>query len=212
MRRPHARSARLHGVCARSPPSEPSHCSIRGCRLLEAHLHRGNIAPLRPLRDVTAFLRLRVESLEYDGKIGGNGAAGARASRDGLLLFWRFALQRLGMRLCHAAVPVLVGWYLLMMPASNLRESTSEIPPLRKWELVRSFDSADGCTANMYQIRREQWAALAKYGIHTVDEIDTVLADHRKPPPESEVTAIIECTRKLTSECIASDDPRLKEK
>jgi hypothetical protein len=44
----------------------------------------------------------------------------------------------------HAAALALVGWYL-MIPSSMLPAGAAYKEPLRKWQIVRSFDTADDC-------------------------------------------------------------------
>jgi len=44
----------------------------------------------------------------------------------------------------HAAALILVGWYL-MIPSSTLPPGVAYKEPLRKWQIVQGFDTADDC-------------------------------------------------------------------
>ena len=48
------------------------------------------------------------------------------------------------MKPSETAALVLVGWYLVT-PPSTLPRNVSYKAPLRKWHIVRSFDTADDC-------------------------------------------------------------------
>jgi hypothetical protein len=96
------------------------------------------------------------------------------------------------------AVPVvaLVGWYLMMPPLagpkSKLRVDVTAV--FSQWEIVDSFDSADACRV-----------ALLKDGHWAEDQ-----AAHGKF--ESEGQRDVLRWQRLEEKCVASDDPRLKEK
>jgi hypothetical protein len=90
------------------------------------------------------------------------------------------------MKLRHAAALALVGWYLLAPPASDIGKRwllTDDSEPLAKWKLVNSFDSASECR----------------------DDLLVRLNGAKKTNQAS--TRFVESFK-----CIASDDPRLKEK
>ena len=86
------------------------------------------------------------------------------------------------MNLRHAAALALVGWYL-MVPLS-------QGDPIPKWDHYGSFDSASECTTARENAIRAGVADATMMGTSQV-EVKHAL---------------------LLSECIASDDPRLKEK
>ena len=93
----------------------------------------------------------------------------------------------------HALPLLALGWYL-MLPPQPLDPSSalSTIPSLNHWQTIRSFDTATACenalTITLQNLKKQMdadptnAAAAGKYG---------VAAD---------------------AQCIASDDPRLKEK
>lgn len=86
-------------------------------------------------------------------------------------------------KLCHAAAFVLVGWYLMVPPASYPKDGSFFIRadlPIRHWAQLDSFDTADKCEAALKQLSR--------------DDVPIMAAKAR------------------SGRCIASDDPRLKEK
>lgn len=97
----------------------------------------------------------------------------------------------------HAAALALVGWYLMMPPFIKVAPgpgdpSRDKVPdsdaPLTKWFWAGSFNSVDAC-------QRSQEKELA--------EIQRRNSSNPSPPAE---LAFRE------ARCIASDDPRLKEK
>jgi hypothetical protein len=98
------------------------------------------------------------------------------------------------MKLRHAAALVLCGWYLMMPPAlpSPLRPHSAA--SLSTWGLVGSFDSAEACQR-----------ALSK----KLDEEEDRFQSEYPHPSEFEKFALAE---RAQSECVATDDPRLKEK
>ena len=100
----------------------------------------------------------------------------------------------------HAAALALVGWYLMVPPTrwslseppSVARNSTTMDPsdPLSKWVVIASFDSASKCEDEKITFWRKSEADL--------DSVD----------PDRRVWA--EAARE--ARCLATDDPRLKEK
>jgi hypothetical protein len=91
------------------------------------------------------------------------------------------------MKPCHTAALVLIGWYLII-PSSKLPPGVAYKEPLSKWQIVRGFDTADDCQ----------------------DFLDTFFEDsHQK-----QALNLLEPAYRdyMFAECIASDDPRLKEK
>ena len=89
----------------------------------------------------------------------------------------------------HAASVALVGWYLMMPPVS--RGSSGKLPsdlsrPLSEWAPVEDFDTEADCIKEIDRM-------------HQVD-VDWARSHHRYMLDLSQ------------PQCIASDDPRLKEK
>ena len=96
------------------------------------------------------------------------------------------------MTLRHAATLALVGWYLMISPTGDLAFSTST------WKKVGSYDTATECEIASKQFRE----AFATSGATIMnDEIAT-----RKHAHDSGLDYF------SLPRCIATDDPRLKEK
>ena len=84
----------------------------------------------------------------------------------------------------HAAALALVGWYLII-PSSTLAPGVAYKEPLREWQIVRAFDSADDCEdfRSVFFDRSRQ-----KQGLNM---LEPAYRDY------------------MFAECISSDDPRL---
>jgi hypothetical protein len=100
----------------------------------------------------------------------------------------------------HAAALALVGWYLMMPPIvrPSGREGTADTnTPLSKWvKVIRgTFDSEDACGV---ALRRFQFGVQSNYQSAAPEALT-----------ESEFQSIQQAS---SAKCIASDDPRLKEK
>jgi hypothetical protein len=92
------------------------------------------------------------------------------------------------MKLRHAAALALVGWYLMAPPVTPCpddcgadHQHVDTAAPLSKWKMIESFDTAEGC---------HRWQHQAELKL-TADTYTAWTRAHR-------------------SECIATDDPRLK--
>jgi hypothetical protein len=98
----------------------------------------------------------------------------------------------------HAAALALVGWYLMSAPLVGNRPDVKA--RFSKWTIEHVFDSARDCDT-----LRGRWRERAS-------RITDAVNQHTKLSPEdAEVT--IEALYEMGScECVASDDPRLKEK
>jgi hypothetical protein len=110
------------------------------------------------------------------------------------------------MTLRHAAAVALVGWYLMVPPllppsASRDRWAVNSGAPLGQWETLSSHDTADACTSAAVEyrtyIQTQRRKNLAKY--------------HVQPRDEDGNVAAADLANSL-SQCVATDDPRLKEK
>jgi hypothetical protein len=107
----------------------------------------------------------------------------------------------------HAAALALVGWYLMIPPGASSGLSGKEAlsAPLSEWRHGASFDSADHCERILNTIRRNSAAEYktavkawhAKYDNQHADRALHALA--------------VEKTAEY-SQCVASDDARLKER
>ena len=90
------------------------------------------------------------------------------------------------MKLYHAAALALVGWYLMVPPTKDADRVDPSVP-LPRWAVLRAFDTAPACNEAQDQLRyRESRLTL------------------QIPSGASEAAEF--------SQCIASDDPRLKGK
>jgi len=85
----------------------------------------------------------------------------------------------------HAIAVALFGWYL-MVPPSNLSQTSAYKQPLSRWVIVRSFDTADSCEDfkdTFFESSRQAW---------TLGVLNPAYRDY------------------MFAACAASDDPRLK--
>jgi len=89
----------------------------------------------------------------------------------------------------HAAALALVGWYL-MVPIPGNDPIPDPVATFSKWVSIRSFDSAERCEDGRQNVIR-----LGAGGPQLMSY------------PDQEVKKVL-----LLSQCVATDDPRLKEK
>jgi hypothetical protein len=89
------------------------------------------------------------------------------------------------MKLHHAAALALVGWYLII-PPSNLSPTNAYKQPLNSWPIIRSFDSADDC---------EDFKGTFVESSHQQRAFGVLNPSYRDY---------------MFAQCIATDDPRLK--
>jgi hypothetical protein len=94
-----------------------------------------------------------------------------------------------GPNLRHAAALALVGWYLMLPP---INDGTPEVtaPPSR-WEILFPYDTARDCQISLSRI------------------VGQTLVDLQKPMARDKENFVL---RLSSGTCVASDDPRLKEK
>jgi hypothetical protein len=116
------------------------------------------------------------------------------------------------MKSCHAAALALVGWYLMLPRVSYLPESVEKghsawvtrcldsknNPDFSTWETVASYDTAVEC-------EKELSILDPAGGSPTPNGLEGAKRD-----PKGLATAARAAVRQ--AKCIASDDPRLKEK
>ncbi len=93
----------------------------------------------------------------------------------------------------HALALALVGWYLMAPPYGDTRPNI----PLSEWVVEHVFDSAQECDEVYHR-----WRSINE----KVAEAGT------KPDPALDKLTVGEIWVYGQAECIASDDPRLKEK
>ena len=101
----------------------------------------------------------------------------------------RFDAKR-NMKLRHAAALALVGWYLMMPPVYLPEWWVDPDAPLPQWTIEASFDTPRDCELRR-RVRKEHSAALWDYN-----------------PRKLMVLRV----QDLLQLCIATDDPRLKDK
>jgi hypothetical protein len=96
----------------------------------------------------------------------------------------------------HAAALALVGWYL-MVPPLRSDQKLDASAPLSKWTIVirGSFDSARQCDERHMK---------------DVGGVDEFLRSHLHSIPQAADQESIDAV--AAEKCIATDDPRLKEK
>jgi hypothetical protein len=95
------------------------------------------------------------------------------------------------MNLRHATALALVGWYLMVPPIANTEAqwiTESLVAPLSQWSSLQSFDTAKEC---------EDEAAKVKRQVSTKNQGGPVPLIQRPF---------------AFAQCVATDDPRLKEK
>jgi hypothetical protein len=97
----------------------------------------------------------------------------------------------------HAAALALVGWYLILPPYVK-GEGVHISAPFSEWEIVASFDTAEECRP-----QRDTYQKIKPWEEPETKNIDPTTQAEAKAVWEQQVAKAI---------CIASDDPRLKEK
>jgi len=94
----------------------------------------------------------------------------------------------------HAAAFALVGWYLLLPPTFPDQLKVNIDAPISKWEHYAAFDSAQDCEST----------------IQYLNDQDKKFTSAQRANPTTDEQSRAE--QHVMSECIATDDPRLKEK
>ncbi len=89
------------------------------------------------------------------------------------------------MKLRHAGALAFVGWYLMIPPAA-LPPGVAYKQPLRKWQILRVFDTADSCEDFLSTFFED---SQLKQSLNT---LEPAYRDY------------------MFAECVATDDPRLK--
>jgi hypothetical protein len=129
----------------------------------------------------------------------------------------------------HAAALALVGWYLIAPPPLDPRTQSSGLfvdlsASVSKWDRLDTYESKAEC-----EQRHREEVSKAKAEVETNDrevesyKRDTAELQQQKPYDFNKANALlirgmtgmlkVQATqRKLLSRCVATDDPRLKEK
>jgi hypothetical protein len=106
----------------------------------------------------------------------------------------------------HAAALALVGWYLMAPFPSALDETRRS-----HWSMLRAFDSAAGCDEGRDLLQKHAANDLRqRFGV--APNKDGILSAVKKATDTDELNDIMSMAAGLSSECISTDDPRLKEK
>jgi len=119
-----------------------------------------------------------------------------------------------GVKTHHAGALALVGWYLIGPPQnfpenSNRRFRLDLNAPLAQWEIQKSFDTAAQCERQKQNDYRDAITTLTK---PKEKRLADIVFGKVLPRDESEITAGRVFFGELNEKCLASDDPRLKEK
>jgi hypothetical protein len=122
----------------------------------------------------------------------------------------------------HAAALALVGWYLMVPFPDAPGKPPNFHAPLSQWNQMGAFDTAAACDKERESRRKLAAGALEQVKREIIEDFlrrNKAAQTSNQPlsevPPkvhDDEVTASTEAVAVAASRCIASDDPRLKEK
>ena len=104
----------------------------------------------------------------------------------------------------HVAALALAGWYL-MVPTSKKNDA-----PLSEWTISQSYASAEACQSAQNKNRDQVAAKLKTYDSMTDKQRRDL--QHNQASLDQEMADSDSFDTAFQSACIASDDPRLKEK
>jgi len=104
----------------------------------------------------------------------------------------------------HAAALALVGWFLMVPP--NKKDDA----PLSEWFVSHSYGSAQACQIAQNKSRDQATAKQKTYDEMTDKQRRDL--EHNQQALDQELTDSEKFDAAFHSACIASDDPRLKEK
>jgi hypothetical protein len=116
------------------------------------------------------------------------------------------------MNLRHAAALALVGWYLMVPPAMGPPKNWSNpVPPMARWVVAGEFDSPAPCKLardKMSNTAHQQFQDLRHEFLHGRQDSGELIDEfYEKYSRQLDLLA-----GKLDAQCIATDDPLLKEK
>jgi rRNA-processing protein FCF1 len=102
----------------------------------------------------------------------------------------------------HAAALALAGWYLMVPPDSTVPHSVDLAAPISSWSIVTNFESADTCKQALTELqnRNDDPAKLDRTG--------RLRRFQKRQPADPELAR----ARVDHASCVATGDPRLKEK
>jgi hypothetical protein len=111
----------------------------------------------------------------------------------------------------HAAALALVGWYLMILPLDHSEEHFLVDAPLSQWRMTYALDSANECERWLNDLRNDA-KKDENEKLHTW--FDAKKAG--REPTDSQTQEVAKSLSIAVASgqmmCIASDDPRLKEK
>ena len=107
------------------------------------------------------------------------------------------------MRSRHAAAHALSGWYLMVPPDSTVPHSVNSVTPISHWSTIAKFESADPCKQVLTELKTRM-VIPAK-----LDATGRPRRFQKRQPADPELATY---ARVDDAACIATDDPRLKEK
>jgi hypothetical protein len=121
------------------------------------------------------------------------------------------------MNLSHTAALALVGWYL-MVPPHRLRNGqvlvgVDKSASISKWTIDDSFDTAVGCQDTKWkQIQEAIKARTSNTCAEAPDDHPVKRSDTRVSSAPNATITCFAMAEWEAGQCIATDDPRLKEK
>jgi|SRR5215469_10201397 len=107
------------------------------------------------------------------------------------------------MKFQHATWLALIAWFLLIPPVfspmgQHHRSFNDLHAPMNKWDILGKFDSQASCEKEKENVKAEAPARI-RFG-----------REHPDQDPNGNVLAVAEAWQ--LADCVAADDPRLKEK
>ena len=105
------------------------------------------------------------------------------------------------MRIHHATALALVGWYLMVQGTE----------PMSQWKTIFVTDSGKACQQLLWKIHKDAAADLKQHFNSDVD-VESIKRAMQRATSPSQLDKIGHDVDDLATVCIATDDPRLKEK
>jgi hypothetical protein len=117
------------------------------------------------------------------------------------------------MKFHHAAALALAGWYLMVPTVERNKNGDWAVTATSQWNTLAVFDSAAECDRSQkYVLDRSRQELIRQYHATgtSSDSLVKSATAHATTTEALDRIEVIVC--KLETSCIASDDPRLKEK
>jgi|SRR5208282_1544255 len=106
------------------------------------------------------------------------------------------------MRSRHAAALAVVGWYLMVPPDSTVPHSVDSAAPISRWSIITNFESADTCKQALRELQNKNGNPSK------LDFTGRLGRFQQRQGADPELAR----ARVDHATCVATDDPRLKEK